>query len=50
MLERISEHKKCNKEDSVLLQHQIHNNHKINWDAMNILHREKNYNKRYFPK
>ena len=47
-LERITEHKKCNKEDSVLLQHQINNNHKINWEATKILDKEKNSNKRLF--
>ena len=48
LIDRISEHKKCKKEDSALLQHQIQNNHEINWNGINILDKEKNYSKRIF--
>ena len=48
MFDRISERQKCKKEDLVLLKHQINNNHNSNWDAISILDKEKNYNKRLF--
>ena len=48
LLDRISEHKKTNNEDSVLSQHQKYYNHTINWENVSILDREKNYKKRLF--